>query len=58
MAALVQPRWMRISQESTIPTKSGDQGQAVILLADDLMVEAEDVLPNETCRRAWVHRVR
>ena len=39
--------------------KSGDQGQCVILLADHLMIQTEDVFPNETCRRSVVlHRVR
>ncbi len=41
---------MRISQERNIPTRTRDQGQPVILLADDFVVEAEDVLPNEARR--------
>jgi hypothetical protein len=36
----------------------GEQRQRVILLADYLMVETEDVLPNETCRRSVMRRVR
>jgi hypothetical protein len=31
-------------------SKGSDQGQRVILLADHLVVETEDVLPDETCR--------
>src|SRR5271157_2930667 len=38
--------------------QSGDQGQSVILLADHLVVQTEDVLPNETCRRPVMRRVR
>ncbi len=56
MARFVQPRWMRISQESTIPTEHRHQGQGVILLADHLVVETEDVLPDEALRRGVVLR--
>ena len=37
--------------------QGGDQGQRVILLADDFVVEAEDVLPNEAGRGSVVYRM-
>jgi hypothetical protein len=35
------------------PDQGGDQGQSVILFADDLMVETEDVLPMKLVGGAW-----
>ena len=38
---------MRISQESTIPDQDRHQSQAVILLADDLVIQTENMLADE-----------
>ena len=35
-----------------------DQGQRVILLPDYLVVQAEDVLPNKSCRSVMLHAMR
>ena len=37
------------------PEQGGDQGQRVILFADDFVVDAEDVLPDEACRGSVMH---
>jgi hypothetical protein len=39
------------------PDKSGGEGQRVILLADHLMVQAEHVFPDKTCRSLVLDRV-
>ena len=46
-----QTRWMRISSESAMPTNTEKSARQVVLNADDLVIEAEDILANETARR-------
>ena len=42
-----------------MPTSAADQRQPVVLLPDDLVVQAENVFPNKAGRRRVVlHRVR